>query len=462
MAADRRPPSPSPRAPADRGAVLVVALVIMSVLAMGLSSYLTLNLNTARQAQRAFQQAAAFNLAEAGAEEALWCFNRAAAGATDAWNGWTTSGTAAWRPFTDFALGSATGRVQVHVDQTSLSAGTRPTVVVKATVSSPGVPDVTRYISASLRRRSRFTNGLLARDAITFSGTNTSVDSWDSDPDNNAATAPVAYGTSVRNDGGIVASLSVQSRAVLVNQADIWGYVHTGGAAPEVGVNGSVTGRSTPSGVNVDPARVSTDFSASLPDVTTPTDGTPVASLGATLGTAGTTTRWRTSSLSLNGRQTFTVDGNVTLILTAGSGARALDVTGNASVIISSGASLTIYTEGNIQIAGNGLANSNPQPISCLIYGTNTSSGGQSIHIAGNGALRAAVYAPNAEVRINGNADVMGAVVGRTIDLTGNAAFHYDEALGDFVADMPFGPENWRELLTPAERSPHESKFTGW
>jgi hypothetical protein len=88
--------------------------------------------------------------------------------------------------------------------------------------------------------------------------------------------------------------------------------------------------------------------------------------------------------------------------------------------------------------------------------------GGQRIHLAGNGALSAAVYAPNADVRINGNGDVMGAVVGRTIELTGNAAFHYDESLADLVADMPFGLDGWRELLTPAERAAHADKFAGW
>ena len=36
------------------------------------------------------------------------------------------------------------------------------------------------------------------------------------------------------------------------------------------------------------------------------------------------------------------------------------------------------------------------------------------------------MYAPNASVKINGNGDVMGAVVGR---YTGNTAFHYDESL---------------------------------
>lgn len=446
----------------ERGAVLIVALLIMAALALGLTSYLTLNVNSARQAQRGFQQAAAFNLAEAGAEEALWSFNRANAGGADAWTGWSVAASAARRTFTGFDLGSATGRVQVHVDPYAPAGSARPSVVALATVSSPGAGEVTKMIEVTLHRRSRFSAGLMAKDSIVFSGTNTSVDSWNSDPDNNPATAPVPYGEAVRNDRGSVASTSVANRALLVNQADVWGYVYTGGAQPEVGRNGSIRGRDTPDGVNVDPARVATDFTASFPPITAPVDGTPLVSIGATLGTAGTATKWRCNNLTLNGRQTLTILGDVTLILTAGSGARAIDVTGNAAILIPAGSSLTVYVEGDVLIAGNGVGNSNVRPATFQFFGTNTSAAGQSIHVAGNGALKVALYAPNADIKINGNGEVMGAVVGRNIDLTGNAAFHYDESLENLDADMPYGIERWRELTTPAQRAAHAGKFSGW
>lgn len=446
----------------ERGAVLIVALLIMAVLALGLTSYLTLNVNSARQAQRGFQQAAAFNLAEAGAEEALWAFNRAREGHADAWNGWSIAAPAARRTFADFDLGNAAGTVKVHVSNHAPAGNARPSVVAQATVSSPGAGEVTKLIEVTLRRRSRFSAGLMAKEDVVFSGTNVSVDSWNSDPDGDPATAPVPYSVAVRNDRGSVASTSVASRALLVNQADVWGYVYTGGAQPEVGRNGSIRGRDTPDGVDVDPARIATDFTATFPEITAPVDGTVLVSIGATLGTAGEATKWRCNNLTLNGRQTLTILGDVTLVLTAGSGARAIDVTGNAAILIPVGSSLTVYVEGDVLIAGNGLGNSNVRPATAQIYGTNTSAAGQSIHIAGNGALKAALYAPNADIKVNGNGDVMGAFVGRSIDLTGNAAFHYDESLEDLDADMPFGIERWRELTTPTQRAAHAAKFSGW
>ncbi len=448
---------------ARRGSVLIVALIIMAVIALAVTSYLNLNLSSSRLASRGFKQTAAFNLAEAGAEEALWSLNRANARASDAWTGWNIEGAAARRAFTGFDFGgNSTGTVKVYLDNFSPTGRSHPTVVALAAVQAPGEAPVTKMLEMTLRRRSRFSAGLMARESITFAGQNTSVDSWNSDPDDDATTAPVEYSSETRNDRGSVASADVGNTAVLINQATVWGFVYTGGAAPQVGVQGSITGRDTPGGVTVDPARVATDFTADFPVLTAPIDGVPIATIGATLGTPGLATKWRCNGISLNGNETLTILGDVTLILTVGSGARALDVTGNGSILVPEGSSLTVYVEGDVLIAGKGLANNNVRPITCQILSTNNSPGGQSLHVAGNGALRGVVYAPNADVKINGNGDIMGSVVARKLTLTGNAAFHYDESLARASEDTPFGVQNWRELTTETARQVHAAKFLGW
>lgn len=445
-----------------RGAVLIVALLITALIALALGSYLTLNLSTSRLARQSYQQSTSFHLAEAGAEEAVWSFNQANALNTAAWTGWTTQSAAAWRRFDGFDFGgNTTGTVKVYVNNTSPAASDRPTVVAMASVESPGTPTTTRMISVTLSRRSYFANGIVAKDTLRFSGTNTSVDSWNSDPDNNPATPPIPYSVAVRSDKGGIATLAVQSSSMLVNQAHIWGYVATGGAEPEVGVQGTIRGTSTPANVRIDPARVSTDFSADLPLLTAPIDGTPIATVGATLGTLNTATKWRCANVVLNGNQTLTILGDVTLILTASTGT-ALDVTGNAAIIVPTGSSLTVYVEADLKIAGNGLGNGNTRPGTVKIWGTSTSAAGQAIHLAGNGALKAVVYAPNADVKINGNGEIMGSLVGRTITFTGNASFHYDESLANEGENTPFGISRWRELTTPAERARWQGVFAGW
>ncbi len=445
----------------SRGSVLIVALLMAALIAMVLGSYLSLNLSSARLAKRTFYGYAALNLAEAGTEEGVWSFNHAGAAGANAWGGWTFSAGAAFRTFPAVDFGAnTTGTMKVYVDNYNPPSSAQPKVVALATVSSPNEATLTKMLEVTLRRRSYFANGLVAKNAVVFNGNNASVDSWNSTPDSSGT--PVPYSTGVRSDHGSVASVAVQNSAVAVNQANIFGYVATGGAAPQVGTQGTIKGANTPANVAVDPTRVSTDFNADFATLTAPTDGDYIATVGATLGTAGLTTRWRCPNITLNGSQTLTILGQVTLILTAGPGASALSVTGNASIIIPSGSSLTIWTEGDVKIAGKGLGNSNAQPVTCQLYGTNHSPLGQAIDIAGNGALKMLVYAPFGDVTINGNGDVMGSVVARNITLTGNAAFHYDESLANYGSDTPFGVSKWRELTTDADRARYANIFNGW
>lgn len=455
-------PRPSRR---ERGAVLIVALLFAALIAIVLGSYLSLNLSSARLAKRNFNRYAALNLAESGAEEALWSFNRKAGGDGAAWGDWNTSGSSAWRKFpaTDFG-GNASGWMKVYVDTYQPSAQSKPKIITQASVTTSGDTTVTKMIEVSLRRRSHFASALVAKDKIAFTGPNTSVDSWNSNPDGNAATPPVPYDPSIKTANGAIASASVLNTAVFANKADVWGFVSTGGAPPNLGKEGTVKGPDTPTGVAIDPKRVATDFNADFPLVPMPLDGVPLAALGPTLGTTGMATKWRIPTLELKGAETLTILGDVTLILTGGgAGGDALTVSGFASIIIPNGSSLTIYVEGNVTIGGKGgLVNYNVNPSSCRIWGTNQSAAGQTIDITGNGSLVGVIYAPQADVTIGGNGNVMGSIVSDTITVSGNAAFHYDEALAESDGNEPFQIAKWRELNTAAEREPYEALFQGW
>jgi hypothetical protein len=449
--------------PARRGSVLIVALLVAALIALVLGSYLSLNLASTRLARRTFLGFAALNLAEAGTEEGVWAFNHVGAPGLSPWDDWTKRSGAAWKQFPAVDFGANTrGTIKVYIDNYAPPSGAQPKVAAQATLAAPGETAVVKLVEVTLRRRSLFANGLVAKNRVVFNGTNTSVDSWNSDPDNSAATAPVPYSAAVRTDHGSVASMAVTSSAVSVNQADVWGYVSTGGSAPQVGAGGSVRGVGTPANVAVDPARVSTDFNADFPLLTAPVDGTLLTSVGSTLGTLHTATRWRCQKISLSGDDTLTILGQVTLILTPGTGGENISVTGNASIIIPDGSSLTIWTEGNVKIAGKGLANGNVQPLSCMVLGTSTSALGQSIEIAGRGDLRAVVYAPSGDVTVVGNGGVMGSIVARTITLAGNAAFHYDESLANYGDATPFGIAKWRELTSAADKARYSGVFDGW
>ncbi|MFA6961325.1 MAG: hypothetical protein WC205_11285 [Opitutaceae bacterium] len=451
---------PHPRA--RRGSVLIVAMLITAMLALVLGSYFNLTLTSSRQTRRTFDRDTAFHLAEAGVEEAVWSYNRTLSGPGTGWTDWNRDGVSAWRKFTDFTLTpGSTGYVKVYASDTTPAAGSRPVIVAESSVETNTTGTVTQMIEVSLHRRSFFGNGLTALQTLLFRGANTSFDSWDSDPDRNPATAPVDYSFANQDDHGGIASAAIDNTAILINHASIYGYVSTGGASPQVGTDGLIGPFGTAAGT-VDSSRVATDFNATFPVIAAPADGTLISPLDATLGVAGTATRWRTPNIKLTGNDTLTILGQVTLIITAPAGTSAISVTGNAAILIPAGSSLTVYFEGDVQIAGNGLGNDNIQPVTCKLWGGNTTEKGQSISVVGRGVLRTVLYAPNGDVTINGNGDLMGAVVARNITLSGNAAFHYDKSLSDLEDHAPYGPSNWRLLTSSPERQAQSAHFTGW
>ncbi len=445
-----------------RGSILIIAMLVAALIALVLGSYLSLSLSTAHFASHTFYSNASFNLAETGAEEAVWSFNHPLTGGANGWTAWSNNASDAWQKFSGFSFASnATGWVKVYVENYNPPAGSvSPKVIALASVNPATDAPITKLLELTLGRRSHFAAGLVAQDSITFNGNNASVDSWNS----GSAASPVPYSAAVRNDHGSVASASVQTTAMLVNQADIWGYVATGGSAPQVGNNGSIRGATTPAGVQIDPSRVSTDFCINLDSITAPTGGTSISPISGTttLGTLGTATSWQCDSISLQGSDVLTILGQVTIVLTAGSGSQALDIEGSAAINIPAGSSLTLYVEGDLKIAGKGgLGNGNIQPISCQFWGTNATAGAQNIELTGNGSLVGVVYAPNAIVKLDGNGDMMGSVIAYDITIAGNAAYHYDESLASY-GDAGYGVTKWREITTGAERSSFLPLFNGW
>src|SRR6185503_1786281 len=106
------------RLTSERGSMLLTAIVFAAGSALVLGSYLALSRTSLKVAHRTFFSNDAANLAEAGAEEALYCFNQMAAGATasTAWSGWTISTTNAMRTLTPLNRDqNAVGVIKVYV-----------------------------------------------------------------------------------------------------------------------------------------------------------------------------------------------------------------------------------------------------------------------------------------------------------------------------------------------------------
>ena len=146
--------------------------------------------------------------------------------------------------------------------------------------------------------------------------------------------------------------------------------------------------------------------------------------------------RYRLSQISISGGQTLNLagaqDGSRTYVEIYVIG--NISVGGTSQIVVAPGVSATIYFAGNVSIAGNGMVNSNNQPGDLQLYGIQPAgSSTQTVSLGGNGQLTAAVYAPGADVSVNGsgnNGHVYGSIVGKSVLMNGVTNLHYDEALG--------------------------------
>lgn len=118
-----------------------------------------------------------------------------------------------------------------------------------------------------------------------------------------------------------------------------------------------------------------------------------------------------------------------------------LNMGGGAEFIIERGVALEIFVTGKVNMGG-GLVNRNEsptitiiengQPVSLPSFAIYSSfEGSNGVVIGGNSQIFASVYAPHADVRVDGAGGLYGAVRGRSVDVRGAGGIHYDLSLGE-------------------------------
>ncbi len=494
-----------------RGSVLIVAMLMAAIIGIALVSFLKLSNNSLRQAHRTFYSNSAMNLAEVGLEEAIACFNQLDNAATpdDAWPTWDLNSTAynvstspntpyASKNLTGFSVGPNTsGTVKVYVHYYDGDPGKYPIVVAKSTIAQPdGSPSISKYIEVTLRKRSLFANGLVARKDVNWVG-KPMADSWDSKKYNSPTAdldgdgimdvndddadgdfvkdASVPYDPSIRTANVIVGSIGGN---IGLGGGEVWGYTKTGEFGTSTGGSVHPLGTTTD-----DPTRRTNDFNSTFPDPTVPATATVntidssinssrtfpgVGDVSVMVGTKETYYYKFTSSggFSLAGSDIISIKAgyNVVFLMNNHLGTTAIKTTGTsgAGIDVNLGATLNVYTNGNLSIAGNGMANDNNDPASTMFWGTATSAQTQDFSISGNGRLTGVVYAPNATVGLNGGGTsglMAGAVVGKTITMNGGTEFHYDDALSRLTTGNPYGIQKWRELQSAVERAAYATQL---
>lgn len=102
----------------------------------------------------------------------------------------------------------------------------------------------------------------------------------------------------------------------------------------------------------------------------------------------------------------------------------------------------TIFVKSGLDLSGQGVINPNGDPTEMTIYYDGTSeakfTGGSSAYME--------VYAPDAPVKLTGNADFFGSFIGKTLALDGTPQVHFSlGCLNDNLVQQPFRVLSWSQ-----------------
>jgi Tfp pilus assembly protein PilX len=438
-----------------RGSVTLVALCFTTVLAIVLSSYLMLCYNSYRLSTRLLHEDKARQLAYAGLEEALWSLNQgnwSSSGPANT-NSWAISGANRTATLAYPALGQgATGQLALTVtNYASTGPATWPGITSTATITLGDGRVVTKTLQATTTTAPLFANALASENSYVSFVTGGTVDSWNSDPDNNPATPAVAYSFTAGNAANyaaVVAGNDNGTNGVLLNQALIYGYVATFGKPVTYSTSGTPPGKlkgpATAAAVNVDPTRLG--YSAFVPassvfTVTAPPlvagsfDLLSLLSIIITISPANSGIYSAPSGFSLPAGllgYTLYVDRPVQMVVngnfTIGSG-----LFGPAQIVVRPpDGELEIFVTGNGDIGGNGIQNQTKDPSKVSIFFTNSSTV-TPVNYTTGADFYGVIYSVNKPIDIRQNANFYGALLsGQYVRFSTSATapvFHYDTAL---------------------------------
>jgi len=282
-------------------------------------------------------------------------------------------------------------------------------------------PQASRTIEvvAQANGSSIWVHGLLMKDKIQMSG-QAYIDSFDST--NPLKSTNGLYDPNKRQSHGDVATVNSDG-SDLGNQY-VWGNLAYSGT-PAVKNTKNVQGT------------ISTPFTATFPTVSDPiwsSGSYTTASLNSTrtitvTGTKSSPTLIKTpGDLNLAGQNILTFapqDGNATYYATVWVPGQ-FQISGQAGIVQQQGVNLTIYVDNQIQMSGQSVTNGNNVASTLTIIGVGNN---QNVQLSWQGNFIGVVEAPNDNVQISGQGNYSGAFIGYTMQLSGQAAVHYDEAL---------------------------------
>ncbi|MEE9500181.1 MAG: hypothetical protein V3V42_02685 [Candidatus Omnitrophota bacterium] len=396
-----------------RGFILFSIVLISCISILLVIPLITWPINEYSWTIRSFKSLKALNLADAGAELAVWEIVHNGAQFT----GWTGGNPKALNltSFTDNA-GGLVGDIAIDLEETSPD---NYLITSAGLVSFSNNVTIGKTVKGKVFPRALFSNGIFGYGSVTVSG-NTLIDSY------NSSEGPYSPSTAGSNgDVGTNGTLTLADNAML--NSDVF-----------IGPNGSVsgdlsahvTGETYYSGNDVelyDPPFDEAYF------ISLPSQGNLVVTgMDNYIIHPGD---YRYESIIVEGQASLTIRANTRLYVH-----NDFYVTGQAVVYTEQ--AVEIYLGGNGDFAGQGIVNTGSDPKDLQIYGVRN---GTDLRFTGINDFYGTIFASGSDIYMAGNAGYYGAVVGGNVTLAGNAQLHYDEIL---LSSGPFKGYNiayWQE-----------------
>jgi Metallo-peptidase family M12B Reprolysin-like len=261
--------------------------------------------------------------------------------------------------------------------------------------------------------------GVVGLDSVVLGGKTTLVDSFDSDLGR--------YGTSNRSTTADLFG----NAGIAVGAARVAGDVRSATGGVTIDKDGRVTGdvRAGTTIINLGTIGGTASAGSPSPVINAP----PVAACSPFSGAGGISGRFTyspaTGNLSVAGGKTATL-ANGTYCFN--------NVTLSGGATLAVGGPVTIQLRGVLDASGGSLLNTTFVPANLELSSSYAGANGVILSGGGGGAYLS-LYAPQTNVTLSGGASVYGAVLGRTLTVSGGSAVHYDVQLLEVWAEY-FNP----------------------
>jgi hypothetical protein len=451
--------------PRRSGNVLLVTLLTCVIIGVTLASYLVLVSTQNQSVMRSLAWNSAIPVLEAGVEEAFAHLKYHEIGLL-ARNGWSTTDNRYFSKeiqiddsFCLVTIDTAEPGSETPVIYSTafVPAPLRPAVQSGMMQAQMGPSVDTSRFQGYLRRNVRvrtsrdylFFKAMAADYDIDLNGKNVATDSFNSLDPNLSTNGK--YDPAKKNDKGDVATNSGVIGSLDVGNASIMGSVSTGpGGSVDIGPNGSVGSKEwvDGDGEGIEDGYFTDDMNVPFPPIKdfpytvnatsttfTDTDGTQYAYHLQSQGV------YQINSLT---KGSVLVSQPNTILYVPD----ALSITGKDFIKIAPGASLKLYVGASTaSIGGNGVVNADGSALAFQYLGMETNT---KLSISGNGEFIGTIYAPSADMTLNGGGksddDFIGASVTKSVTMNGHYKFHYDEMLAEEGPFQGYIPISWDEI----------------